>query len=83
MNKTVAQSAEKGALPALYAATMPGVPGGGFVGPDGFMEMRGHPRLTRGASRAYDETAARALWERSEQLTGVRYEFTHERSSHL
>ncbi|HWE08632.1 MAG TPA: oxidoreductase [Solirubrobacteraceae bacterium] len=75
MNKTVAQTADEGALPTLYAATMPGIPGGSFIGPDGFMEMRGHPRLTTGAGRAYDEDAARRLWDQSEQLTGVRYEF--------
>ncbi len=76
MNQTIAQSADAGALPTLYAATMPGLAGGALVGPDGFMELRGHPRLTRGAGRAYDENAARGLWERSEELTGVRYEFT-------
>ncbi len=83
MNHTIAQSAEQGALPVLYAATMPGLPGGSLAGPDGFMELRGSPRLTRGAGRAYDETAARALWERSEDLTGVRYEFTHDRPAHI
>jgi len=77
LNQTIAQSADQGALPVLYAATTPGLPGGALVGPDGFMELRGHPRLTRGAARAYDEAAARALWERSEELTGVRYEFTN------
>jgi NAD(P)-dependent dehydrogenase (short-subunit alcohol dehydrogenase family) len=77
LNQTIAQSGEQGALPVLYAATMPGLSGGALVGPDGFMELRGHPRLTRGAGRAYDETAARALWQRSEELTGVRYEFTN------
>ncbi len=77
MNKTIAQSAEAGALPALYAATMPDLAGGALIGPDGFMELRGHPHVTSGAARAYDESAARALWERSEELTGVRYEFTH------
>lgn len=75
MNKTVAQSAEQGALPTLYAATMPDVPGGAFIGPDGLMEMRGHPKVTTGAARAYDEQAARRLWEQSEQLTGVTYAF--------
>jgi NAD(P)-dependent dehydrogenase (short-subunit alcohol dehydrogenase family) len=77
MNQTVAQSAEEGALPGLYAATMPDLPGGALVGPDGLGELRGHPRLTRGASRAYDEAAGRRLWDESEKLTGVGYEFAH------
>jgi NAD(P)-dependent dehydrogenase (short-subunit alcohol dehydrogenase family) len=75
-NRLVAQSAEMGALPTLYAATAPDLPGGTFVGPDGFMEQRGHPKIVTGAGRAYDEDASRRLWETSEQLTGVHYEFT-------
>ncbi len=74
-NKVIAQSAEMGALPALYAATVPDLPGGAFVGPDGFLEGRGHPRIVGAAGRAYDVDSARHLWEVSEQLTGVRYEF--------
>ncbi len=56
-NKVVAQSAEMGALPSLYAATAPDVPGGSFVGPDGFLEQRGHPHIVTAAGRAYDEDA--------------------------
>lgn len=74
-NDWFAQSAEMGALPELYAATMPGLPGGTFVGPDGLMENRGHPTVVSGAGRAYDPVAGRRLWEESELLTGVRYEF--------
>ncbi len=74
-NKVIAQSADMGALPTLYAATNPDVPGGSFVGPDGFMEQRGHPHIVTAAGKAYDENASRRLWEVSEQLTGVRYEF--------
>jgi len=74
-NKLVAQSAEMGALPTLYAATVPDLPGGTFVGPDGFLEGRGHPHVVTGAGRAYDEDAGRRLWEESERLTGVTYEF--------
>ncbi|HEY5431549.1 MAG TPA: oxidoreductase [Solirubrobacteraceae bacterium] len=74
-NKLYAQSADMGALPALYAATVPDLPGAAFIGPDGLMEGRGHPRMVGAAGRAYDEDGARRLWEQSEQLTGVRYEF--------
>jgi NAD(P)-dependent dehydrogenase (short-subunit alcohol dehydrogenase family) len=74
-NIVVAQSAEMGALPTLYAATVPQIPGGSFVGPDGFMEQRGHPHIVTAAGRAYDEDAWRRLWDVSEQLTGVKFEF--------
>lgn len=75
-NLLFAQSAEMGALPTLYAATVPDLPGGSFIGPDGLMEQRGHPRIVTAASRAYDEEACRRLWQISEQLTGVSYDFT-------
>jgi NAD(P)-dependent dehydrogenase (short-subunit alcohol dehydrogenase family) len=74
-NQVVAQSAEMGALPTLYAATAPDLPGGSFVGPDGFMEGRGYPKVVTAAGKAYDEAAWRRLWECSEQLTDVHYEF--------
>ena len=69
----LAQSAEMGALPTLCAATAPGVPGGAYVGPDGFAEQRGHPRLVGRSTAAADLASARRLWEASEVLTGVRY----------
>jgi NAD(P)-dependent dehydrogenase (short-subunit alcohol dehydrogenase family) len=74
-NPLIGQSADMGALPTLYAATVPDLPGGTFVGPDGFMEQRGHPKVVRGAGRAYDEDDGRRLWDVSEELTGVRYDF--------
>jgi NAD(P)-dependent dehydrogenase (short-subunit alcohol dehydrogenase family) len=73
-NRVIAQSAEMGALPTLYAAVME-LPSGTFVGPDGFMEQRGHPKVVTAAAKAYDEQAWRRLWEISEALTGVHYEF--------
>jgi NAD(P)-dependent dehydrogenase (short-subunit alcohol dehydrogenase family) len=74
-NKVIAQSPEMGALPTLFAATVPGLPGGTFVGPDGFMEQRGYPHVVSAASKAYDEATWRRLWELSEELTGVHYSF--------
>ena len=61
-----------GALPTEYAATMPGLSGGEYVGPDGFKEFKGHPTLVQ-PQQAIDENTAKRLWEVSEELTGVRY----------
>jgi NAD(P)-dependent dehydrogenase (short-subunit alcohol dehydrogenase family) len=73
-NPLLGQSADMGALPTLYAAVAD-VPGGSFIGPSGFMEQRGYPHVVTAASRAYDEVSQRRLWEMSEALTGVQYEF--------
>jgi NAD(P)-dependent dehydrogenase (short-subunit alcohol dehydrogenase family) len=71
-NRVVAQSAEMGALPVLYAATQD-LPGDTYVGPGGLHEMRGHPAIAGRAKAALDEATARRLWEVSEELTGVRF----------
>jgi NAD(P)-dependent dehydrogenase (short-subunit alcohol dehydrogenase family) len=72
-NAVWAQSAEMGALPTLYAATQPGLEGGTYVGPDGFMEQRGHPTVVQARPSAYSQEDARRLWEVSEDLTGVKF----------
>jgi NAD(P)-dependent dehydrogenase (short-subunit alcohol dehydrogenase family) len=74
-NLVLAQSAEQGTLSLLYAATVPDLPGGSYVGPDGAGEWRGSPQLVGMSGRAQDPEAARRLWEASESLTGVRYAF--------
>jgi NAD(P)-dependent dehydrogenase (short-subunit alcohol dehydrogenase family) len=71
-NRVLAQSDEMGALPTVYAATQD-IPGGAYVGPDGFHEQRGHPTLVGRSSAAGDEASARRLWELSEELTGVSF----------
>src|SRR5918992_1294122 len=73
-NRVIAQSDDMGALPSLYAATEPGGEGGTFVGPDGFLEQRGHPKPVSPSAAARDREVARRLWKVSEQMTGVRYE---------
>jgi len=73
-NKLLAQSAEMGALPTLYAATVKDLPGGSYIGPDGVGEQRGHPQLVDSTPASKDQAAARRLWEVSEQLTGVSFD---------
>jgi NAD(P)-dependent dehydrogenase (short-subunit alcohol dehydrogenase family) len=69
-NKLIAQSEEHGAWPTLFAATQE-IAGNSYVGPDGFQEGRGHPKLVGRTAAAQDEQVARGLWTLSEELTAV------------
>ncbi|HEY0974970.1 MAG TPA: oxidoreductase [Solimonas sp.] len=73
-NRILAQPAALGALPTLYAATSADAQRGDYYGPNGPLQFRGHPMRVRGMRRAYDTALAAGLWERSEQMTGVRYD---------
>ncbi len=70
-NFAFGQSAAAGALPTLYAATEPGIPGGLLIGPGGLGGMRGAPQVESPSGGALDEDVARRLWEVSEGLTGA------------
>jgi NAD(P)-dependent dehydrogenase (short-subunit alcohol dehydrogenase family) len=74
-NAVFAQSAEQGALPMLYAATHEGISGGEYVGPGGLFNMRGAPEIQESSDRSYNTATAGRLWDVSEELTGVEYEF--------
>jgi NAD(P)-dependent dehydrogenase (short-subunit alcohol dehydrogenase family) len=76
LNPLIAQKPVMGALPALYAATAPGVQGGDYYGPGGWQEMRGYPTKVRSSARSHDAAVAARLWAVSEELTGVRYPFS-------
>ncbi len=67
----VAQPAQAGALPQLFAATAPGVTGGEFFGPGGFRELRGHPKLVRASKQANDPGTAARLWQLTADLTKI------------
>ena len=67
------QDAASGALPGLYASTMPDVRGGQYWGPDGFQEVRGSPHLGSISPQALDRQTAARLWSVSEELTRVSY----------
>jgi NAD(P)-dependent dehydrogenase (short-subunit alcohol dehydrogenase family) len=71
--RLVLQSPRAGAEPVLYAATVAAP--GSYSGPQGLGESRGHAGPAEVAPLARDETLAGKLWSRSEDLTGVRYEW--------
>ncbi|MDB1086788.1 oxidoreductase [Streptomyces sp. ACA25] len=65
----------QGAWPTLYAATVPGLPGGSYIAPRGPLQQRGGPAPRNGFRAVRDTRTAARLWEYSEKLTGVSYEF--------
>ena len=71
-NAVVAQSDAQGALPTLYAATQD-IPGGSYIGPDGFQETRGYPTSVPRSAAATDTRVAAELWTASERLTGTTF----------
>jgi hypothetical protein len=75
--KLFVQSAAAGARAILYAATEAAP--GSYTGPQWFGETRGPIGAARLSPYAQDEKLARRLWQVSEEMTGLRYDF--ERSS--
>jgi NAD(P)-dependent dehydrogenase (short-subunit alcohol dehydrogenase family) len=69
----VTNSPEMGALATLRAATAADVKGGQYYGPDGFRELRGHPKLVESSSQSHDQDVQGRLWSVSEELTGVTF----------
>ncbi|CAM5405234.1 oxidoreductase [Streptomyces violaceorubidus] len=59
-------------LPALYAATSPQAERGAFYGPGGPGRLGGPPARQKLYSRLRSTDDARRIWERSEELTGLR-----------
>src|SRR4028118_48014 len=68
-NRVVAQSAERGALPTLFAATADR-PAGTYAGPEGAFEIRGEPTLVGRTRAASDPQLAARLWTASAEPTG-------------
>ncbi len=66
----VLQSVERGAEPMLRALTAPDAHGGEYYGPR-ILRSRGRAVLETPSAAARDADAARRLWDRSIELTGV------------
>ncbi|WP_341201124.1 oxidoreductase [Planomicrobium okeanokoites] len=70
------QPAAMGALPTVYAATDPVIKGGEYIGPDGKGNRRGYPALEEPDPAVKDEAIRQKLWEVSEDLSGVTFNFS-------
>ena len=71
-NSLVGMPAWQGALTTVFAATMD-LPGNSYVGPHGPGEMLGWPTLVGRSPAACDPEVGKALWSRSETLTGTSF----------
>jgi NAD(P)-dependent dehydrogenase (short-subunit alcohol dehydrogenase family) len=71
--RLLSQTAAMGALPALRAATDPGVRGGQYYGPGGLFGTRGYPEPAQSSGQSRDTAIQRRLWTVSEELTGVTF----------
>lgn len=69
----VAQPAEMGALPTLYATTHPDLRGGEYIGPNGPGNRKGYPAPTAEVSKLFNAAVGKRLWDVSTTLTGVEY----------
>lgn len=68
------QSAENGALPALFSATSPKAVSGQYYGPGGAREIKGFPASAKIPEQAKDENTAKRLWEVSKKLTNIDFD---------
>ncbi len=71
--RLVANSEEMGALSQLYAATMPDVRNGDYLGPNQLFGVRGPVRRSPRSRSAQNVDLAKSLWDKSIELTGAQY----------
>lgn len=73
-SRLIAQPADMGALPPLYAAVHPDVDSGQLIGPDARNEAKGYPTVVEPLEAARDRDVARRLWDVSEELSGIHFD---------
>lgn len=76
MNSILAMNVEQGTLPILRAAVQGDLKGGEFFGPTKMGEIKGYPELVKSSTKSHDLEIAKKLWEVSEKLTGITYNFS-------
>ncbi|HAH58025.1 MAG: oxidoreductase [Lentimicrobiaceae bacterium] len=69
----MAQTAEDGAMPTLYAALGNDIQGGDYIGPGGWQEWKGKPVKVKGTKLSEDKEVAKKLWKESGKLTGCKF----------
>ena len=75
LNNLLAQNVKIGALPILRAATQANLTGSEFFGPTKMNELKGYPEEVKSSDKSYDKELAKRLWDVSEKLAGITYNF--------
>lgn len=70
-SRIVGHGVDQGILPTLFAATQD-IPGGTFLGPSGFRQLRGFPGIVKSSKIGNNTELGQRLWQLSESLTGAR-----------
>nr|WP_040850481.1 oxidoreductase [Planococcus halocryophilus] len=73
---TILQPPALGALSTVYAATDLQLKGGEYIGPDGKGRRKGYPALDTPDASARNPVVSQKLWDVSEKLTGVKFDFS-------
>lgn len=71
--KLISQDQAQGALPQIRASVDPNVKGGQYYGPH--RGMKGDPVVVESNAASHNKKDAKRLWEVSEKLTGVHFQF--------
>ena len=80
ISRVFAQSPAMGALPSLYAASAPNVQPNDYYGPSSLKETRGYPKKADKSVEAKDPQLAEQLWQVSEEMTAVHYDWNRANS---
>lgn len=73
LSRVGSQPAHMGALPTLYSATSQTIKGGEYIGPK--YSVRGYPKRLDIIENLYNSDVSKKLWDVSEALTGVTFNF--------
>lgn len=69
------QEADAGAQPIVHAATATTLPPQAFIGPAGFGQFRGAPRLVQPNAAVLERHSSTAVWRMAEDLTGLHFDW--------
>lgn len=73
--KLMTQDQAQGALPQIRASVDPSVKGGEYYGPGGWGELKGLPVKVKSNAASHNNEDARKLWELSEKLAEIDFNF--------